>query len=97
MPEMSIEAFKETQRVYLTREITVHERDIQRAEGKVTENKELLTRINDSCNYCGDVYGSWKDDVPSRLEQHIMDRHPADWNQLQELKRQERAGEAIVD
>ena len=75
MAKLTSAELLETQKAYLTREIKTHERDITLAEGKVQENRELLERIENTCLFCGDMYRNWSDQKPTRMEQHISDRH----------------------
>jgi hypothetical protein len=78
MAKLTPEGLLETQKAYLTREIKTHERDITLAEGKVQENRELLERIENTCLFCGEMFRNWSDQTPTRMEQHVSDRHPED-------------------
>lgn len=59
---------------YLSRESETHKRDIQRAEGKVTEIDELLSRVQNTCIYCGEYIYNYSDQ--DRMGEHITIKHP---------------------
>jgi hypothetical protein len=59
---------------YLSRESETHKRDIQRAEGKVTEIDELLTRVQNTCKFCGEYIYKYSDE--DRMGEHVKVKHP---------------------
>lgn len=63
----------EKQADYLKREIAQHERDIITNQGKVQEDKELLTRVENTCLHCGDYIYTYSNE--DRMAKHILDRH----------------------
>ena len=58
---------------YLIAEIANHERDIATNQGKVQENKELLTRVQNTCLYCGEYVYYYSDE--DRMGKHVKDKH----------------------
>ena len=69
-----------TQATYLTKEITKHEADIAQAQGKVNECRELLERVENTCLFCGDyIYPNYRKELPTRMANHMEDRHVDDW------------------
>ena len=72
-----------TQATYLIKEITKHEADIAQAQGKVNECRELLERVENTCLCCGDyVYPDYRKQLPTRMANHMEDRHYDDWEAL---------------
>ena len=63
----------EKQAEYLKREIAQHERDIITNQGKVQEDKELLTRVENTCLFCGDYIYTYSNE--DRMAKHILERH----------------------
>ena len=95
MAKLTLGEFKEAQAIYLRREIKQHEGGIKYSEGQVQENKELLERNENACDYCGNEFRNWNNETPSRMDKHIAERHPEDWKELQQ-ERQESLVEAQV-
>ena len=58
---------------YLSRESETHKRDIQRAEGKVTEIDELLQRVQNTCKFCGEYVYNYSD--VDRMAEHVTAKH----------------------
>tara|TARA_Y100000310_G_scaffold99142_1_gene96906 strand:+ start:1305 stop:1559 length:255 start_codon:yes stop_codon:yes gene_type:complete len=58
---------------YLGRESETHKRDIQRAEGKVTEIDELLNRVRNTCKFCGEYIYNYSD--VDRMAEHVTAKH----------------------
>ena len=87
MAKQTVQEFKRTQKERLVRELEQHKGGIKYAEGQVQEVKEQIDRIDNACEYCGEsVYGA--STKPEVMEQHIKDRHPEDYEALQEERRE---------
>ena len=87
MAKQTVQEFKKTQRERLVREQKQHEGGIKYAEGQVQELREQIDRIDNACEYCGEsVYGA--STKPEVMEQHIKDRHTADYEALQEERKE---------
>ena len=76
--EITVEQFKLKQIAYLKDETKKHARQVVENQAKVTENEELIRRIENSCVHCGEyVYPDyhnresreWKDNMQIHLDE----------------------------
>ena len=84
MAEQTAKEYRAVQREHLVREMETHKGGIKYAEGQVQEIKELIEQIDNACLYCGRAIRNWRDETPSQMDSHIMDRHPEDWAAMEQ-------------
>jgi len=94
MAKQSANEYRQHQREALVREMDVHKGGIKYAEGQVQELKELIEQIDCACEYCGMTIRQYGDEEISRMDRHIQERHPEDWEELVQ-ERQESARKVL--
>ncbi len=78
--DITVEQFKAKQIAYLRDETKKHARQVVENQAKVTENEELIRRIENTCIHCGEyVYPSYYNresrDWEDRMLIHINAEH----------------------
>ena len=71
--ELTASEILAVQEKYLVREIDQHKRDIITNQAKVTENEELLVRVQNTCLYCGEYVYNYTDE--DRMGEHVKAKH----------------------
>ena len=71
--ELTASEILAVQEKYLVREIDQHKRDIITNQAKVTENEELLVRVQNTCLYCGEYVYNYSNE--NRMAAHIESKH----------------------
>jgi len=75
---------------WCTSEITKHEKDIQQAEGKVNELKEMRNQITHQCEFCGEyLYWYRETEKENKVLEHLQSHH-ADAYTIRLAERKER-------
>lgn len=78
--DITVSQFKVKELAYLRGEIQKHERQVIENQAKVTENEELVRRVENLCDHCGEhIYPSYynreSSDWEDKMQIHINAEH----------------------